>query len=74
MDCSVLTFGMDHINNIKVKEIRVLLQYHFGSEILKGSPKKWNLWRLLLIYFEGTGSVLCRGCGGGGGSVVTNEI
>ena len=28
---SVLTFGMDHINTLKVKEIRVLLRYHFGS-------------------------------------------
>ena len=29
--CSVLTFGMDHINNLKVKELQVLLCYHFGS-------------------------------------------
>ena len=29
---SVLTFGMDHINTLKVKELRVLLHYHFGSE------------------------------------------
>ena len=27
---SVLTIVMDHINNLKVKDIRVLLQYHFG--------------------------------------------
>ena len=30
--CSVLTFGMDHINNLRVKELRVLLCYQFGSE------------------------------------------
>ena len=36
--CSVLAFGMDHINNLKVKDLRVLLRYHFGSEILKGGP------------------------------------
>ena len=30
---SVLAFGMDHINNLKVKDLRVLLRYHFGSEI-----------------------------------------
>ena len=28
---SVLEFGMDYINNLKVKDIRVLLCYHFGS-------------------------------------------
>ena len=27
---SVLIFGMDHINNLKFKEIRVILRYHFG--------------------------------------------
>ena len=37
---SVLAFGMDHINNLKVKNHRVLLHYQFGSEILKGIPKK----------------------------------
>ena len=36
--CSVLTFGMDHISNLKFKELRALLCYHFGSEQLKGSP------------------------------------
>ena len=30
---SVLTFGMDHINNLKVKELRVLLCYHFSSSL-----------------------------------------
>ena len=40
---SVLTIGMDHINNLKVKELRVLLCYHFGSERLKGIPKKVEL-------------------------------
>ena len=29
--CLVLVFVMDHINNLKVKDIRVLLRYHFGS-------------------------------------------
>ena len=27
----VLEFGMYHINNLKVKELRVLLHYNFGS-------------------------------------------
>ena len=39
----VLAFGMDHINNLKVKELRVLLCYHLGSEKLKGIPKKVEL-------------------------------
>ena len=37
---SVLAFSIDHINNLKVKYLGVLLRYHFGSEKLKGSPKK----------------------------------
>ena len=40
---SVLTFGMDHINILKVKELRVLLLYHFGLERLKWRPKKVEL-------------------------------
>ena len=28
---SVLEFGMDYINNLKVKDLRVLLCYQFGS-------------------------------------------
>ena len=40
---SVLAFGMDHINNLKVKDLRVLLCYDFGSEKFKGSPNKVEL-------------------------------
>ena len=39
----VLALGMDHINNLKVKDLKVLLRYHFGSEKLKGIPKKVEL-------------------------------
>ena len=35
--CYILTFGMDHINNLKVKELWINIFYHFGLEILKGS-------------------------------------
>ena len=38
--CSVLEFGMDYIHSTKMNELRLLLRYHFGSENLKGSPKK----------------------------------
>ena len=41
--CYVLTIGMYHINNLKVKELRVFLRYHSGSERLKGVPKKAEL-------------------------------
>ena len=41
--CSVLTFGMNHINNLKVKELRVIICCHFGLERLKRSPKKVEL-------------------------------
>ena len=27
--CSVLAFGMDHINNLTVKDLSVILCYHF---------------------------------------------
>ena len=37
---SVLEFRIDHINNLKVKEYRVLICYHFRSEKLKGRPNK----------------------------------
>ena len=38
-----LAFGMDKINNLKVKDLRVLLCYHFGPEKLKGIPNKVEL-------------------------------
>ena len=41
--CSVLAFGMDHINNLKVKELIVRIRYQFGSEILKDIPNKVEL-------------------------------
>ena len=41
--CSVLEFGMDHINNLKVKGLSVLLCYHFGSEKLQGILNKVEL-------------------------------
>ena len=34
---------MDHINNIKLKELRAMLRYHLGSEKLKENPKKVEL-------------------------------
>ena len=62
---SILAFGMDHSNNLKVKDLRVLLHYHFGSEKLKGSQRKWNLWGMLNV-LESIGTVLCRYGGGWG--------
>ena len=41
--CSVLTFGMYHINKLKLKELWVILRYHFGLERLKGCLKKVEL-------------------------------
>ena len=43
LDYFVLTFGMDHINNFKVKELRAILCYQFGLERLKGIPYKVEL-------------------------------
>ena len=41
--CSVLEFDMDHINNLKVKDIRVLLSYQFWSEKSNGILQKVEL-------------------------------
>ena len=63
---------MDHINNLKVKDHRVLLCYHFGSENLKGRPKKVELvGDVRYIFRKDWESLVHRwGCGV---SVVTNE-
>ena len=42
---------MDHINNLKVKDLRVLLCYHFGSEKLKGIPKKVELVGIVKYFY-----------------------
>ena len=70
---SVLTFGMDHINTLKVKELRVILHYHFGPERLKGIPKKVELVEAVTDLFRRECESLMQRVGGGG-SVVTNEI
>ena len=70
---SVLTFGMDHINILKVKEIWVLLRYHFGSERLKGTPKKVELVEAVTDLFWRYWESLIQRVGGVG-SVVTDEI
>ena len=54
--CLVLEFGMDHINNLKVKGLTVPLHSHFESEKLKGSTKKVELVELL-IFLEISGKV-----------------
>ena len=70
---SVLTIGMDHINNLKVKELRVLLHYHFGSERLKGSRKKVELVEAVPGLFQRDWEGLMQRVGGWG-LVVTNEM
>ena len=64
---SVLTFGMDHINNLKVKEIWVLIRYHFGSERLEGIPKKVGLVEAVTGLFRRYWEGLMQRVGGGGG-------
>ena len=54
---SVLAFGMDHSNNLKVKDLRFLLRYHFGSEKLKGSPQKVELVGVVEDFLERIGMV-----------------
>ena len=69
---SVLAFGMDHINKLKLKDLRVLLWYQFGSGKLKGIPKKLELVEAMKDFLESIGVILCRD-GVGGVSGVTNE-
>ena len=64
---------MDHINILKVKEIWVLLRYHFGSEKLKGIPKKVELVEAVTDLFRRDWEGLVKRVGGGG-LMVTNEI
>ena len=64
---------MDHINKLKVTELRVLLCYNFGSERLKGNPNKLELVEAVTDLFRGDWESLMQRVGGGG-SVVTNEI
>ena len=70
---SVLILGMDHINNLKVKDLRVLLRYHFGSERLKGTLKKVELLEAITDLFRRDWESLMQRVGGGG-SVVTNGM
>ena len=63
---------MDHINNLKVKEIWVLLIYHLGPEILKVRPNKVERVEAVTDLFrrdlEGLMHRVCVCvCGGGGG-------
>ena len=63
--CSILSFGMDHINKFKLKDIMVLLCYHFGSEKMKRIPKKVELVDAVKYFLGRIGRVLCRDGGGG---------
>ena len=67
---SVLPFVMDRINNLRLKELRGLLRYHFWSKSLKGSPKKVELVEAVDEFLEMIGIFLQRG---GGGRGVKNE-
>ena len=64
---------MDHINILKVKEVWVILCYHFGSERLKGSPNKVELVEAVTDLFRRYWESLMQRVGGGG-LVVTNDI
>ena len=64
---------MDHINILKVKELRVLLRYHFGSEKLRGSPKLVELVEAVTDLFRRDWEGLMQRVGGGG-LVVMNDI
>ena len=64
---------MDHINNLKVKELRVLLCYHFGSERLKGTQNKLKLVEAVKDLFRRDWKSLMQRVGRVS-SVLTNEI
>ena len=64
---------MDHINNLEVKDIRVLIHYHFRTEKLNGTPKKVELMEAVTDFLENIGRVLCRGGGEEGGGKSCNK-
>ena len=66
MVCSVLKIVMDHISNLKFKELWVLLCYHFGSERLKEIPKKVELLGAVTVLIQRDWELLIPGVGGGG--------
>ena len=70
--CLVLGFGMNHINNRRVKEFRVLLHYNFRSEQLKGGPNKVELVKAITDLFRKEWGIIVKRQGGGI-FVVTNE-
>ena len=70
--CLVLAFGMDHINKLKVKDLRLLFRYNFGSEKLKGIPKKVELVGSVIYIFRKDWDGLVQRWGDWV-SVVTNE-
>ena len=63
--CSVLKIFMYPINNLKFKELGVLLRYNLDSERLKGSLQKVELVNFVIVFLERIGMVLCRGGGWG---------
>ena len=58
---------MDHIYNLKFKELQVIPCYHSGSERLKGSSKKVELVEAVTDLFRGDWEGLMQRVGGGGG-------
>ena len=63
---------MYHINKHKVKNLRVIPCYHFGSEKLKGIPNKVELVGAVKYIFRKDWDGLVQRWGDGV-SVVTNE-
>ena len=49
---SILEFVVNHINILKLKDIRVLLCYHFISKNLKGVPNKLNTVESIIRVFR----------------------
>ena len=56
---------MDHIKNLRMKDIRVLLQYHFRPEKLKGVPKKVERVETVTEFFRKYREVLAKREGSG---------
>ena len=63
---SIFKFGMDRINNFKVKELRVIFRYQFWSERLKRIPKKVELVEAVIDLFRREREGLMQRGGGGG--------
>ena len=66
-----MKFGIDHIKNLKLEDLKILLHYNLGSDKIGVSLRNWNFCRMLLNVYKGFWGIVKRE--GDGRSDVINE-